>query len=88
EELILAQPALAPHYQLHVERPGNLDELTVHVERAQGAGGADGDAAGARLAHQVKSRIGVSVDVRVVESGGIERSAGKAKRVIDKRPKT
>jgi len=88
EELILAQPALAPHYQLHVERPGNLDELTVLVERAQGTGGADGDAAGSRLAHQVKSRIGVSVDVRVVESGGIERSAGKAKRVIDKRPKT
>ncbi len=88
EELILAHPALAPHYQLHVERPGNLDELTVLVERAQGTGGADGDAAGARLAHQVKGRIGVSVEVRVVESGGIERSMGKAKRVIDKRPKT
>ena len=88
EELILAHPALAPHYQLHVERPGNLDELTVLVERAQGAGGAEGDAAGARLAHQVKSRIGVSIDVRVVESGGIERSVGKAKRVVDKRPKT
>jgi phenylacetate-CoA ligase len=88
EELILKQPALAPHYQLEVTRPKNLDELTVLVERAPNASGADGDGAGARLAHQVKSLIGVSVAVRVVEGGGIERSLGKAKRVVDKRPKT
>jgi phenylacetate-CoA ligase len=87
EELILKQPALAPHYQLEVTRPKNLDELTVLVERAPGAAGAEGDAAGARLAHHVKSLIGVSADVRVVASGGIERSIGKAKRVVDKRPK-
>ena len=35
EELILRQPALAPHYQLEITRPKNLDELTVLVERAQ-----------------------------------------------------
>ena len=88
EELILKQPALAPHYQLEVSRPKNLDELTVVVERAPSAGGKDGDAAGERLAHQIKSLIGVSALVRVVQAGGIERSLGKAKRVIDKRPKT
>ena len=88
EELILTHSALAPHYQLEIHRPRNLDELTVLVERAPGAGGADGDAAGAQLAHQVKSRIGVSAGVRVVASGGIERSTGKAKRVVDRRPKT
>jgi phenylacetate-CoA ligase len=88
EELILTHAALAPHYQLEIERPRNLDELTVLVERAAGAAGADGEAAGARLAHQVKSRIGVSAGVRVVACGGIERSMGKAKRVVDKRPKT
>ena len=60
EELILKQPALAPHYQLEVTRPKNLDELTVVVERAPSAGGKDGDAAGERLAHQIKSLIGVS----------------------------
>ncbi|TMG86278.1 MAG: phenylacetate--CoA ligase [Betaproteobacteria bacterium] len=87
EELILKHSALAPHYQLEVTRPKNLDELAVLVERAPGAGGADGDAAGAKLAHLVKSLIGVSVEVRVVQSGGIERSIGKAKRVVDKRPK-
>ncbi len=58
EELILKHAALAPHYQLEVTRPTVLDELTVLVERAPGAGGADGDAAGAQLAHLVKSLIG------------------------------
>ena len=88
EELILKHAALAPHYQLEVTRPTVLDELTVLVERAPGAGGADGDAAGAQLAHLVKSLIGVTAEVRVVQTGGIERSIGKAKRVVDKRPKT
>ncbi len=86
EELILQHAALAPHYQLEVTRPRNLDELTVLVERAPGTGGADADAAGSRLAHMIKSMIGVSAEVRVVQSGGIERSIGKAKRVVDKRP--
>jgi len=87
EELILKQEALAPHYQLEITRPKALDELTVLVERAPGAGGADGEAAGVKLAHHIKSLIGVSAGVRVVQSGGIERSLGKAKRVVDKRPK-
>ena len=46
-----------------------------------------GPAAGAQLAHLVKSLIGISAEVRVVQSGGIERSIGKAKRVVDKRPR-
>ncbi|HEX8010894.1 MAG TPA: phenylacetate--CoA ligase PaaK [Casimicrobiaceae bacterium] len=87
EELILKHAALAPHYQLEITRPTALDELTVLVERAPGVGAADGDAAGAKLAHLVKSLIGVTAAVRVVQSGGIERSIGKAKRVVDKRPK-
>jgi phenylacetate-CoA ligase len=87
EELILKEEALAPHYQLEVTRPKALDELAVLVERAPGVGSADGDAAGAKLAHTIKSLIGVTAEVRVVQSGGIERSVGKAKRVVDKRPK-
>jgi phenylacetate-CoA ligase len=87
EELILKHEALAPHYQLEITRPKALDELTVLVERAPGVGSADGDAAGAKLAHLVKSLIGVTAEVRVVQTGGIERSIGKAKRVVDKRPK-
>ncbi|HEX3633047.1 MAG TPA: phenylacetate--CoA ligase PaaK [Casimicrobiaceae bacterium] len=87
EELILKQDALAPHYQLEITRPKALDELAVLVERAPGSGGADGEAAGAKLAQLIKSLIGVSADVRVVQSGGIERSLGKARRIVDKRPK-
>jgi phenylacetate-CoA ligase len=87
EELILKHAALAPHYQLEITRTKTLDELTVLVECAPDAGGADGDAAGTQLAHLVKSLIGVTAEVRVVQSGGIERSIGKAKRVVDKRPK-
>ena len=88
EELILKQPALAPHYQLEITRPKNLDELTVVVERAASAGGVDGDTAGARLAHLIKNLVGVTAAVRVVQAGAIERSLGKAKRVVDKRPKS
>ena len=88
EELILQERALEPHYQLEVTRPGNLDELAVVVERAPAAGSVDGEAAGKKLAHLIKNLIGVTADVRVVAPGGIERSLGKAKRVLDKRPKT
>ncbi|MGE5669501.1 MAG: phenylacetate--CoA ligase PaaK [Betaproteobacteria bacterium] len=85
EEQILRDPLLAPHYQVEITRPGNLDEMTILVERAPATGGADGNAAGARLAHRVKSLIGVTAEVRVLQSGGIERSVGKARRVVDKR---
>jgi phenylacetate-CoA ligase len=85
EELILRQPALAPHYQLEITRPRSLDELTILVERAPGAGAVDGDAAGKALAHLVKNLIGVTAAVRVVPTGGIERSLGKARRIVDKR---
>ncbi len=87
EELILQERALEPHYQLEITRPGNLDELAVVVERSAAAGSVDGEAAGKKLAHLIKNLIGVTAGVRVVAPGGIERSLGKAKRVLDKRPK-
>jgi phenylacetate-CoA ligase len=87
EELMLKDAALAPHYQIEITRPGSLDEMTILVERVPGAGSADGDAAGARLAHLVKNLIGVTATVKVLGPGGIERSLGKAKRIVDKRPK-
>jgi phenylacetate-CoA ligase len=87
EEMIVNEPALAPHYQLEVTRPGVLDELTVHVERSPQAGSADADAAGRRLARHIKNLIGVSAAVAVAAPGGIERSIGKAKRVVDRGPK-
>ena len=87
EELMLKDPVLAPHYQIEITRPKSLDEMTVLVERAASAGSADGEAAGSRLAHLIKSLIGVTADVKVLAPGGVERSLGKAKRIVDKRPK-
>ena len=90
EEMVLKQPCLSPHYMLEVSRTGHLDELAVLVEMKPGFTDA-GDAARRQCAqdlqHHIKSYIGISTGVRIVEAGGIERSAGKARRVIDKRPK-
>ena len=82
EEQILKQPELSPHYVMELSKDGPMDHLTVLVEIQPGA--ADRDSA-ARLAHGIKSYIGVSAEVRIVPISTIERSIGKAKRVIDKR---
>jgi len=90
EELILKQPELAPHYLLEVTRPGAMDELTVHVEMGAGLGHGSQDArhAAARtLEHNIKAYVGISATVRLALPGGLERSLGKAKRVLDRRPK-
>jgi len=90
EELILKQERLAPHYVLEVTRPDKMDELAVLVElkpEYATTGEADRRQAAQALAQAVKSFVGVSAEVRVVPVGGVERSIGKAKRVIDKRPK-
>ncbi len=89
EELIVADRRLAPHYVLELHRKGHLDTLDVVVERRVEAGGppVSDEVAAADLAHHVKAMIGVTVHVRVVDEGSIERSLGKAKRVLDFRPK-
>jgi phenylacetate-CoA ligase len=87
EELILADPRLAPHYVLEVSRAHRLDELKVVVETKPNAGSTIGAAVRGDLARHIKSRIGVSAEVAVVEPGQVERSLGKARRIIDLRPK-
>jgi phenylacetate-CoA ligase len=84
EELILKQKELSPHYVMELSKEGPLDHLTVMVELAPGA--ADARSA-ASLQHAIKSYVGISADVRVAPISSIERSIGKAKRVVDKRPK-
>jgi len=90
EELILKQSELAPHYLIEITRPGSLDEVTVHVEMgpplSQGPQSMRHDAA-RTLEHNVKAYVGISATVRLALPGGIERSIGKAKRVLDQRPK-
>jgi phenylacetate-CoA ligase len=87
EELILKHSQLAPHYVLEINRRGTLDELTVKVEahptiadhsRACGE-------AGQELQHYIKSYIGVTALVLVCAPGTLERSVGKAKRIVDLR---
>jgi phenylacetate-CoA ligase len=85
EELILRTPALAPHFVCVLSRPGRLDELTVRVERRTDASGDGAAAAGTALREAIKSTVGVSVKVQVVGPGGVERSLGKARRIIDER---
>jgi phenylacetate-CoA ligase len=87
EELILRTPALSPHFQCWLARKGRLDELTVKVERRIDCTSETATAAGAELRHLVKSTIGVSVKVDVVEPESIERSLGKMRRIVDERPK-
>jgi len=88
EELILKQPLLAPVYLLEVTRTGHLDALTVLVEWAAGAGADESarDLATRELARRIKSSIGISAEVRVAAPGTLERSVGKARRVVDRRP--
>jgi phenylacetate-CoA ligase len=87
EELLLKLAGLAPHYQLEVTREAHLDRLTVMVEcHTQLAGDAQ-----QRLRLQqelqvsIKSSVGISAHVSVCDPGAIERSGGKAQRVIDRR---
>ena len=90
EDLILKQPELTPHYLLEITRPGSLDELTVHVEMCAElarSGDESRQAATRSLEQNIKGYLGVSTTVRLAQPGGIERSVGKAKRVVDKRPK-
>ena len=87
EELILRQAELAPHYVLELTRTGYLDALCVKVEVKAGSDlSADQrDTVARALVNHVKSYIGVSVDVVLMSPNEIERSVGKARRVIDKR---
>ncbi len=87
EELILRQSALSAHYQCILQKEGPLDTLTVKVETRTGLSCDSSEAkqAAVNLEHDAKAYIGTSLKVELCPEGGIERSMGKAKRVIDKR---
>lgn len=86
EELLLAESSLSAHWQLEVERPQTMDELTVLVEGARHASDDDVATAASSLQLRMKTMIGLTARVQIVSSGAIERSIGKAKRVVDRRP--
>jgi phenylacetate-CoA ligase len=86
EAALAREEQLAPHYMLELRREGALDALDVLVEMRADAAGDVADLAG-RAEYLIKAYVGVTTKVRVVAPGTIERSQGKAKRVIDLRPK-
>ena len=87
EELVLQQGQLSGHYQIVVTREGLLDEVLVRCELQPAHLGTDRAALARELQHRIKTLIGVSTRIDVLDPNGIERSQGKARRVIDQRPK-
>ena len=92
EELILKMPKLAPQYQLIVTRDGHLDKLDVVGELRPELTGKltenETEALARELEHHIKTYVGVTTKVRLLAADSIERTmTGKAKRVLDKRPK-
>ena len=87
EELMLKRAGLAPHYLLEVTRDGHLDSLSVQVECNEGAAADNGlrDRLTIELQRDIKDVIGITARVVVQKPGTLERSSGKAKRVVDKR---
>jgi len=88
EELILKDERLAPHFVIELRREERLDEMTVKVESRPGADDAVRAACNKDLAHLIKALIGVTATVDTTPPGAIERSLGKAKRIVDLRPKS
>jgi len=87
EEILLKDERLAPHFVIELRRAERLDEITVVVEARPEAGEDVFAACNRELAHHIKAQIGVTAAVRTVKPGTVERSLGKAKRVIDLRAK-
>jgi phenylacetate-CoA ligase len=88
EEKLLGIEGLSAHYQIVLTREGRMDEMEIKVEARPGhTDDAARKAAMTRLAQGIKDTIGVTAKVSVGDPDTVERSAGKARRVIDLRPK-
>ena len=85
EEIVLGVPGLSPYFQCVLTRPGRMDELTVNVEADPSVSWTSRPALAREVQHRIKSSIGTTAKVNIIEPGGIERSVGKARRIIDQR---
>lgn len=83
EAELLQIDGLSPHYQLHKGSDGNMATLTVKVERAEDATSEDAAGLAVRAEQRIKTMVGVSTTVEVVEPGEVPRSQGKAQRVVN-----
>ncbi|MEY8835025.1 phenylacetate--CoA ligase PaaK [Phaeobacter italicus] len=88
EEQLLATGGLAPYYQIELYKSGRMDAMRVFVEANPDATDELSMTAAARmLTKRIKDMVGVSTEIIVGEPGSVERSQGKAKRVVDNRSK-
>ncbi|MDE4273945.1 phenylacetate--CoA ligase [Phaeobacter gallaeciensis] len=88
EEQLMATGGLAPHYQIELYKSGRMDAMRVFVEANPDATDEMSKTAAARmLTKRIKDMVGVSTEIIVGEPGEVERSQGKAKRVVDNRDK-
>ena len=85
EEIILAEPGLAPYFQCVLSQPGNMLELTVLAESNQTLGDSERLELEKRISKRIKDNIGTTAKIEVRAPGGIERSVGKARRIVDTR---
>lgn len=86
EEILLRSAFLTGHYQIELTREGRMDAMAVRIEAEPDAWGTPALAGeDVNLAHHIKDTIGVTASVAIVAPGSIERSLGKARRVIDRR---
>ena len=88
EEHVLREPGLAPYFQCVLTQPGKLVELTVLAETTDYMSPEARAEIGKRLQHRIKATIGITAKVDVRDPGAIERSVGKARRIVDQRPKS
>jgi len=86
EEQLFKCIDLSPHFQIELTRDDRLDVMTIHVEAATASTtDTQRKAAANELASHIKNVVGVSSKVNVSEPGSVERSLGKARRLIDNR---
>jgi phenylacetate-CoA ligase len=85
EEQILRDPALTGHYVLELSRRGALDDLLVRVEARGTLEGEAVSRSAEELARRLKGMCGLSAAIEIAKPGALERSLGKARRVIDRR---
>ena len=88
EEQMLTVEALAPYYQIELVSKGRMDAMRIHVEVLPAATAPEQRATcTAQLAKRIKDIVGISAEILVGDPGSVERSQGKARRVVDNRVK-
>lgn len=89
EEKLQTIPGLSMHYQIVLTRSGRMDEMEIHVEARSDLSAPDlRQIAATRLEQSIKDSIGITSRVVIRDPDGVERSAGKAKRILDRRPQS